>query len=308
MKMEKMEECVQRLKKSLNEFFDKLKDNPEFAKKIFWLILGIMVILPWVMLLGIRGLNAIFQCKTENSGSCIEKLLGFVNALFNLGKDGISTWFTFWGSYVGAIVTYLLTAFTIRLSFISEKRAEKESLDQLAFQLGQLDVEKVYLCDLEEHYPVRELELFQERVGYKYLVKIVFKNPFPAYFRLYSQKKIAFDEKEIQYDSGEELPAYHINGDNFEILYLISEKSGLFMNIRKFYYINYYEQSVMSTKERTKHLGITFWFENTLYDNKVKEKNVYRMSVDIKVENKDTYQKQWVELNVLDRMLEGKKE
>lgn len=272
--------------------FERLRTDNKFAKNVFKISFTIILILPWLLFAAISIINVILQGSFD---------------YFNLGTDGVSTWFSFWGGYVGVIITYLLTVCTIRLTFISENQAERDTLDQLAFQLDQLEIEKVCLYNLEKQYPVNELQSFEANEGNKFLIKIVFKNSFPSYFRLANEKRIVFG-KEIQDNcQGISVPSCHTNGDHLEILLLIPEKEKVVREIEEFYFINYYEQSVKSVKEREKYLKIICQFENTLYDNK-KDGFLYKVSMDIKLKNVDDYKKEWIELTVLDRIISGKRE
>ena len=163
----------------------KIKDN--ILKSTIWIVI-LAICVPF----GILGLIYFFDA------------IGCVGAYTRL-EDGINVWFTFWGSYAGAVTTLILSMATIGLSIKLDKDNKRHTLLQQAMEFHKFQVESIKLYRMEDIFQEKELEkLFSpfykmidvQQIGRIHNIFVIeFQETFPPYFD--------FEIKKIMWRSGD---------------------------------------------------------------------------------------------------------
>lgn len=219
-------------------------------------------------------------------------------------EDGISVWLSFWGSYVGAIATILIALITLRLTLKNDISAKDSELNELALKFHRFEVKNIHLYDLEECFPVEELEHFDSYINGRYLIKIEFGQPFPPYFDI-QLKKFEWGKmcgNEVVYSPMKCVTEYESN-KNFIMLFLLNSDNDM-GTINELYYINYFEPLVMLKHERRHWIRIGIQCENKMYAvEHDKNENNMELQIEVEFENISDYQKKYVKLKPTKRKI-----
>lgn len=224
--------------------------------------------------------------------------------------DGVNVWFSFWGSYLPTVLLGLAAMYAAD----KYDRVNREKTDvQIAMGFKDLNVQGFTVYDLDKYYPADLMELLQVDLSdsIKYLFKIEFSDVYFPYFSVRLKRFCWFNS--ISKDSVSwEVPVEQALTENHDrlILYVpISRQScgELLEDIHKYYFINYFEPSVLPHSERTKKVVIELESENKLFDSNNERVHthygVFRLKIELTIENQDTYAEPFVQFTVRDRLL-----
>lgn len=227
-------------------------------------------------------------------------------------NDGINVWFSFWGTYIGALLTASLTIYTANLSKKFDRHSEKNARVQVAMEFHQFQIKEVQLYDLARGFPLNVIEKFSNTLDGRYIFQIIFDNLFPAYFEVQILKFLYKDRKGKDYEITLDKKQYSItNNKEFEISCLILREAEIIEDINYFYYINYFHPEIMMIEERSRFIGFEFQCQNQMdKELEINDKERMRFKLQIKVENMTKYDGNFAILKVMERNLKylGKSE
>lgn len=253
-----------------------------------WVLL-VSIAFPIFVLLIIRGINR-----------CFPNLFGGIVCV----NDGISVWLSFWGSYAGAIATILIALITLRLTLKNDISAKDSELNEFALKFHRFEVKKMNLYDLQECFPVEELEHFDSYINGRYLIKIEFCQPFPPYFNIHL-KNFEWGRmrgEEIIYNPMKCVAEYESN-KRFMMLFLLNNDNDI-SAINELYYMNYFEPLVIPKRERRHWIRIGIQCENKMYAvEHDKNENNMEFQIEVEFENISNYQEEYVDLKTTKRKI-----
>lgn len=262
--------------------------------RLFLILLFIFLIAPFLLLIVMRTI--------ENGIKTIpDWIAGFTRL-----EDGINVWFTFWGSYAGAITTMLLSVCAMYLSVKFERANEKNAMIQQAMAFHQFQIKEVELYDLKQCFPVKILDKFEDVTKGDYIIKIQFEKSFPPYFDV-NVEDVEWRDSKSNFRHLEYISSVMESNIVFNIYLLLAPEDEQRYDINYFYHINYYEPQVMLLRERTRCLRLYLKCENQMDFEKNKD-DAMKLMIDIELENEDFYKNHFISLAVLNRQVAYTKE
>lgn len=245
---------------------------------------------------------------------------------------GVEAWFSFWGGYLGVVMTVVVAAITLIINFKIEDFNMENALNEQANTLHQLKIMSVKIYDMKECYPYNVLQYFKKESNeIRYFIKIKFKKPLPPYFKLdflgFDWGKINSKEKDIVIEKRgnksrkkrckqqENITIlnkkqWHIlqRGKLAIILPVFKNENEIIDDINKFCNLNHFEPNIMPEEERKRRVSIMFRFHNELFEAyNVKSQNKGYYVYGIEMDNFDNYEKEYVSLSVYNTYLKYKR-
>lgn len=224
--------------------------------------------------------------------------------------DGVNVWFSFWGSYLPAVFLGLAAMYAAD----KYDRVSREKTDvQIAMGFKDLEVQAFTVYDLDKWYPADLMELLQvdSSDSIKYLFKIEFSDVYFPYFSV-RLKRFCWHNSISEDSISWEVPVEQALSENHTRLILYVPLSRqvcgeLLEDIHSFYFMNYFEPSILPRSEKTRKVVIELESENKLFDSNsgiVHERyGVFNLKVELIIENQDTYAKPFIQFTVRDRLL-----
>ena len=209
---------------------------------------------------------------------------GWMNSDFARLKDGINVWFGFWGSYLGAVVSLVLSICTMRLSIKMDRENEKNAIVQQALQFHQFQIKQMTMYNLQKTMTLNILDKLGHLFEGNYIIELKFKETFPVYFNV-NVERVEWRNAEGKF---EDIQCETIveNSDNFSIYIFLQPNEEQRYDFTYFYYIIYYETCVMSWTEKTRALRLLIQCENRM-DYQRRQEDDMRFELNIEFDNKE---------------------
>lgn len=215
-------------------------------------------------------------------------------------EDGINVWFGFWGSYLGAITSLVLSVCAMRLSVKMDRENEKNAMVQQAIQFHQFKINNMQLYDLEESFPVHILEKFEDAYEGNYVIRIEFEDAFPVFFDV-DIERIEWRDGEGKCESVGYKTLVH-NNERFEIYISLIPNEEQKKDLKFFYHIIYYEPDIMCLSQKTRGLNIVIKCKNQMDLGEIREETM-KFQLNLDLQNEDYRGLEYRELCIIKRSL-----
>lgn len=183
--------------------------------------------------------------------------------------DGINTWLSFWGSYLGCVATVILSVGAILINEKINRYTLYQNTSNEVGAFNSFEVKDICLYDLSVDHPGFLLEVFETYDGQRFLMIVTFEKSFPPQYEVKVEEVTVSKDLNVE-NGGNQFPEPDsplvvtclVSNCNATSLYILLN----YADLEEFYNLHLTRKPI-AREEKYRWLSVRMQCENTLFHN-----------------------------------------